>query len=122
MKYLQGYGVAGPTGGLVVPNVAGVGGTTSASLLIAAAVREANEPGNRKKLRNAIADERHLFIWIDHKQAVAAAFGSGLPEDPPVLPDGVDAVWCVETLQPARVWRYHREHGRRDLGRWSSTP
>lgn len=123
VKYLQRYGVADPTGSQVVLNVAGVGGTTSASLLIAAAEREANDPGNLKKLRNAIADERHLFIWLDHKQsAVAAAFGFGLPEVPPVLPDGVDAVWLVETLRPARVWRYHCEHGWRDLGRWPSTP
>lgn len=123
VKYFWRCDVADPTGGLVIPNVAGVGGTTSASLLIAAAVREANDPGNLKKLRNAIADERHLFIWIDHKQsAAAAAFGFGLPEDPPALPDGVDAVWCVETLQPARVWRYHREHGWRDLGRRPSAP
>jgi len=56
---------------------------------------------NIERLRNAAADERHLFVWLDSTSPESQAavrhilsFG-GVPDAPPTLPDGLDAVWTM---------------------------
>jgi hypothetical protein len=67
-----------------------------------AEVVESEAQANAEKLANAIADERHLFVWLDwtSHQGQAAVFSIlkiGVPPRVPDLPPGVDTVWVAPT-------------------------
>lgn len=66
---------------------------------------------NAGKLRRADADERHLWIWVDHGLAAAMQSVGGLPlrlPAVPALPEGVDVVWVAEDVERGAVWRLDR--------------
>ena len=68
---------------------------------------------NLVKLANAAVEERHLFVWVPWSDlAGQAAFSSvqGLPENPPDLPQAIDAVWLAPwqpgpTVPTTVLWR-----------------
>lgn len=74
------------------------------------------------KLGKTIADERHLFVWIDffQKDAVADLRSGGLPRIRPVLPPEIDVVWVAEAFCPGRVLTYSCSDGWADSGIWQS--
>jgi hypothetical protein len=49
---------------------------------------------NADKLADTVADERHLFVWLDSSRPAAelAVFTGIPPETPPALTPGVDVV------------------------------
>jgi hypothetical protein len=75
------------------------------------------------KLGQAIADERHLFVWIDffQKDAVADLRSGGLPGAKPALPPEVDMVWVAEAFCPGRVLTCSLRDGWADSGTWESS-
>jgi hypothetical protein len=75
------------------------------------------------KLGQAIADERHLFVWIDffQKDAVADLRSGGLPGAKPALPPEVDMVWVAEAFCPGRVLTCSLRDGWTDSGTWQSS-
>lgn len=92
------------------------GGVLSGQIVVEVALREANEAGNRRKLRAADQEHKHLFVWI-------AARGDRLPwlalrEEPswPVmkLPEPLTGLWVAGDvddgracwlLEPPAAWR-----------------
>ena len=52
---------------------------------------------NVDKLRRAVADERHLFVWLDWSDLGAqyVMMRNRIPEAPPQLPEDVDTVWVA---------------------------
>jgi hypothetical protein len=52
---------------------------------------------NSAKLAKANADERHLFVWLNHSHSGAElAVSTGLPlPGSPVVPDTIDCVWLA---------------------------
>jgi hypothetical protein len=111
-----------PGGGLVIMGDSPQAGSTGASVVVELCEYHASLPDNAKKLAQAVdANERHLFIWVEHShdQAVAAFAFPSMPDRVPNLPDHVDAVWAVTAFDRAHIWQYHRAHGWRDLGKWS---
>jgi hypothetical protein len=75
------------------------------------------------KLGTAVADERHLFVWIDffQKDAMADLRSGGLPLIRPALPPEVDVLWVAEAFCPGRVLTYSRSDGWTDSGIWQSS-
>ena len=79
------------------------------------AVNAAVEPlaqDNAAKLLKAIADERHIFVWIDSTiHGAELMLNDDLaPEDPIDLPSGIDTAWVArEAIRPtdpvSRLWR-----------------
>lgn len=98
----------------------GGGGIVSSEHLQRAVESEAMKDDNRRKLRNANARERHLFVYVDAHafRPWIALIDQEPPPTPPSLPPEVDVVWAV-TEAPGSgvqcvVWQ-----GRRD-GEWRS--
>ena len=114
-------GAATSGGGSVIMSEATQAGSTAPSVVVEVVEHHAALEDNVAKLSRANpAWERHLFIWVENssQQAVATmAFGI-LPERSPELPAPIDAVWAVTAYELARIWRYHRSEGWRDLGSW----
>lgn len=73
-------------------------------------IRNEGIRGNSTKLLDAVADVRHLMVWVGYSQlAESLGFGEpGLPEECPDLPLGIDRVWLVSPTSPLRVITYDR--------------
>ncbi len=85
-----GQPAAGPA--LLLVGTVGPGGTVDGTAVNEAVEREA--ANNLEKLLAAPGDERHLFIWADSTDPGAhVAMVSFARPGPPLLPDGIDAVW-----------------------------
>ena len=89
---------------LLTPNREGGGGVTIGSAPVIGSthpdtVVDAVEKHARRKektLLPAVADERHLFLWIEaYQHSALAAMAMGEFPRPPLLPDAIDAVWVV---------------------------
>jgi len=50
---------------------------------------------NCEKLKKALVDERHIFIWVDSTDAelYAKISLSDVPNEPPSIPEGINTVW-----------------------------
>ncbi len=70
---------------------------------------------NANKLLAAQADERHLFIWMDssHADAELAMHTGPPPDQPPVLPNGIDVVWIANPS--GHLWRSRPPHSWQEL-------
>lgn len=103
--------------GQIYPTISA--GVSSDSAKINALVVERAEK-KVDKLRAATADERHLFVWMDHSHADAElAFATLGPPSAPAIPAGVDVVWLVgPTGGPngVRIWRLEPP------GQWAIVP
>lgn len=107
-------------------------GSTGSSVVVNLLEYHVHQQDNLRKLQAAYhRSERHLFVWVESSQHAAVAaietttgrpYGAGLPDRSPSLPDVIDAVWAATAYQLARVWRYHRTEGWRDLGRFPVRP
>lgn len=86
-------------------------GTTSSDLVNRAVEAEAQKEDNRRKLREADADEAHLFVWIDStKEQASVAMSDDAPPAAPVLPTEITTAWVAlpsgRPERPARsLWR-----------------
>jgi hypothetical protein len=69
---------------------------------------------NVKKLLVALADERHLFIWMEEDDAKLAMETGPPPSTTPTLPQGIDVVWVATTS--GHLWRLHSP------GDWEELP
>lgn len=106
-----------PRGGLALINQGGDGGSTAPSVLVEVAHHLATRKAGQ--LEAAVADEKHVFVWVDRSMGAASAvfaFGD-LPSDPPPMPEIVDAVWLADAVEGGQAWRYGRTEGWVDLGR-----
>lgn len=103
--------------GEIALNSAPIASSTAIDVPVDVANAHLSRPDNVRKLRAARADERHLFVWItvDRTAAVASFALGSLPTAPPLLPDGVDAVWLATAYEPPTVWRFHRVGGWADV-------
>ncbi|MGH9274669.1 MAG: hypothetical protein ACRDZU_08490 [Acidimicrobiales bacterium] len=109
---------ADASGGQVILGTAPVVGSTGPDVVAEVAERHANLADNAQKLAAAVADERHLFIWVEsaQHQIVAAMAFDVLPARAPALPAHVDVVWVVTAYEICQVWRFRRDRGWQDLG------
>ncbi len=100
-------------------------GATSTDAVREAIEQEAMKSDNRSKLVRAVADERHLFVWVDPLGSPAAPATGFMDVALPGgcnLPPEIDVVWvAVPTIDDAgndgeRLWRYDRRSGWQDIG------
>ncbi len=99
-------------------------GPVGIDVVRAAVEHEAAKPDNRAKLGRAVADERHLFVWIDplhtHAAATMGFMGVAIPTGC-TLPPEIDTVWvAIPMIDDAgadgeHVWRYTRRNGWENL-------
>ena len=96
-------------------------GSVGIDPVVRAVEAEAWKPDNREKLRRAIADERHFFVWIDSFASPAGGsaigfMGIALPNGCN-LPPEMDTVWvAILADDPTweagrRLWRFDRRSG-----------
>ncbi len=89
-------------------------GSRGSVVLIDAVANVVSDPdvqSNSSKLLDAVADYRHLMVWIGYSR-LAEALGiaeAGLPEECPDLPAGIDRVWVVSPTSPLRLITYDRD-------------
>lgn len=101
---------------LILTGTSDGGGWVDSNTVVSAVEREA--PKNIEKLRNAEADERHLFVWVETSDIAtfAAISSSGLPDRAPNLPAGLDCVWVSpwqrgDTVPSCILWSYSLQVG-----------
>jgi hypothetical protein len=86
-------------------------GNTTTALVNRAVEHEAQKEDNRRKLREADADEAHLFVWIDStKEQASVAMSDDCPPQAPALPAEVTTAWvALPSGRPERsarsLWR-----------------
>jgi hypothetical protein len=81
-----------------------------------------------KTLARAVADQRHVFVWVDRPHPTAGTWlcSDAVPTQPLTVPAGVDAVWIapvhgMSTLTATfadRVWCYRPAEGWSVQVRW----
>lgn len=105
-------------GGKIILGAAPVVGSTASHVVVEIAQHHANLMDNARKLASAVADERHLFIWVEspHPQAVAAMAIDVLPEGAPNVPGHIDTVWVATGFEISQVWWFVRDRGWEALG------
>lgn len=107
------YRVRDEDPGYVNLSPASEAGSTGPSALIEIAADHATRPDNATKLRNADADERHLWVWVtsDRGQQIAALVGEFMPTQAPRVPDHIDAIWLATAFKTPTVWCWVRHTG-----------
>ena len=101
---------------VVLLNHASVVGSVGSTALVQVIDRLVNLPDNLSKLRRAVADERHLLIYVTpDRHELSVPLSLGIPADAELrLPDDVDVVWVVPAYDPPRSgWRF-------DASGWSA--
>ncbi len=91
------------------------GGVESALTLLESLVADSNSIGDRLKLDETHATERHLWIWLDRHTDMCLRHAletdeDRLPERPPALPREVTHLWCVDE-PTGRGWYYSPDTG-----------
>lgn len=105
-------------GGALDIGAAPIAGATAPDVAVEAAEQCAGRKGKAEKLAAAVADERHLFVWVENsRDQVVATMGMGtLPRRAPELPDAIDAVWLATAYEYPHVWQYERRSGWSEWG------
>lgn len=126
VRELQSLGVARAAvldghypGAVFLNHAAEVGSAGAPDIVVPVIERHAAKTDNVTKLAHAVADERHLMVWIDsdcHEYTIAMRLGH-LPHKSPTLPAAVDAVWIAPAYAPPPiVWCFNATSG------WSEHP
>ncbi len=113
LRVLGGSVIKWKTPGQIGITPPGGGGVVDIADFTDAIVGEAGKPDNQRKLGAAMADERHLFVYIHPRNYLpwVAFMDLEPPSEPVLLPEQITHVWAAtegRSLNEFVVWRARR--------------